>query len=55
MTEAQVNHAQRQLVRNYAAKVMWLRAAHEARMRGATIYFINATDRSPIPVQRSLL
>lgn len=55
MTEAQVNHVQRLLVSYYAVKVAWLRAAHEARMRGATIYYIHAVDRTPIPRQRDLL
>jgi len=50
-----VEAEQWKLCLHYVASVQWLRAAHEARMRGATIHFINATDRSPVPVQRSLL
>lgn len=55
MTEATINEIQRLLVSYYAVKVAWLRAAHEARMRGATIYYIHAADRAPIPRQRDLL
>jgi hypothetical protein len=55
VTEDTINETQRLLVRYWAVKVAWLRAAHEARMEGRTIYYIHAVDRSPIPRQRSLL
>ncbi len=53
--ESEVDRQQRLACLAWVAKRQWLTAAHEARMRGRTIHFINATDRSPIPLQRELL